>query len=220
MSETENLGYELDPASGIADSLCVMLHGYGGDGDDMLNVGAEMSVFLPNTHFIAPNGPEPCLTEPGYFQWYRLEGGGPGADVAAELLAPRINRYADEQLARLGLDGSRLIMLGFSQGGGIMLEAALRRSSACAGVLVFTGSLRNRHKLHEVVQSRPPIMIIHGDEDEVVPPDQVLEASEELGRHGVVCGYHFCRGLGHSLNEEGAMVGAMFASDCLYSRNL
>ena len=218
MSEmaNDNVGYELEPASGHTDSLCVMLHGYGADGSDMLGVAAEMSPMLPNTHFVAPNGPEHCLTAPGYYQWYGLETGIPGADVAAEMLAPRINLYADMQLERLGLDNSRLIMLGFSQGGGIMLEAALRRSQACAGVLIYTGSLRNRHKLDEVVQSRPPVMMIHGDEDDVVPPSAVMEAIRALGDHEVACGHHFCLGLGHSLNEEGAMMGAMFMTDCLY----
>lgn len=211
-----NVGYELEPATAPADSLCIMLHGYGADGSDMLGVAAEMSPMLPNTHFIAPNGPEPCLTAPGYYQWYGLEGGAPGADVAAELLAPRINLYADQQLARLGLDNSRLILLGFSQGGGIMLEAALRRSAPCAGVLIYTGSLRNRHRLGELVQSRPPVMMIHGDEDDVVPPQTVTQAIAALAEQDVVCGHHFCIGLGHSLNEEGAMVGAMFATDCLY----
>lgn len=214
-----NAGYELPPASGHADSLCIMLHGFGADGSDMLDVAAEMSQMLPNTHFVAPNGPEPCLTAPGYFQWYGLETGAPGADVAAELLAPRINLYADIQLERLGLDNSRLIMLGFSQGGGVMLEAALRRTEACAGVLIFTGSLRNGHKLDEVVHSRPPVMMIHGDEDDVVLPETVTRAAAALAEQKVVCGHHFCMGLGHSLNEEGAMVGAMFASDCLYPAN-
>lgn len=217
MSENGNVGYELEPVTGVADSLCVMLHGYGADGEDMINVAAAMASFLPNTHFMAPNGPEPCLTAPGYFQWYGLESGPAGADVAATQLAPRINHYADEQLGRLGLDDSRLIMLGFSQGGGIMLQAALRRSNPCAGVLVYTGSLRNTDRLEAVVQSRPPVMMIHGDEDDVVSPDKVVQAIGSLSEHGVTCAHHFCMGLGHSLNEEGAMVGAMFAADCLYA---
>ncbi|HKI73011.1 MAG TPA: prolyl oligopeptidase family serine peptidase [Pseudomonadales bacterium] len=222
MSETPeagNVGYELEPASGMADSLCIMLHGYGADGGDMLNVAAEMTQFLPNTHFIAPNGPEPCLTAPGFYQWYGMEGGSIGADVASEMLAPRINQYADEQLARLGLDNDRLILLGFSQGAGIMLEAALRREAPCAGVLIFTGSLRNRDKLGQMVCSRPPVMLIHGDEDDVVPPHTVTRNIADLAQQDVVCGYHFCMGLGHSLNEEGAMVGAMFAADCLYPQS-
>jgi phospholipase/carboxylesterase len=216
VSETENVGYELEPVSGIADSLCIMLHGYGADGEDMINVAVEMSMYLPNTHFVAPNAPEPCLTAPGFFQWYGVEHGSAAADVAAEALAPRINLYTDGQLDRLGLDSSRLVLLGFSQGGGIMLETALRRSIPCAAALIYTGSLRNRHKLDEVVQSRPPVMFIHGDEDEIVPPHKVQEASSALATHDVPCGAHFCIGLGHSLNEEGAMVGAMFAADCLY----
>lgn len=218
MNETGNVGYELEAASGVTDSLCVMLHGFGADGEDMINVAAEMALYLPHTHFVAPNAPEPCLTAPGFYQWYGLESGSAGADVAAKALAPRINRYCNDQLARLGLGNEALIMLGFSQGGGVMLEAALRRESPCAAVLVYTGTLRNTDRLDEVVQSRPPVMMIHGDEDDIVPPSKVTEAALALSRHDVMCAHHFCIGLGHSLNEEGAMIGAMFASDALYTR--
>lgn len=217
MPQETNVGYELEPTSGVADSLCIMLHGYGADGEDMMNVAVEMATFLPNTQFVAPNGPEPCLTAPGYYQWYGLEGGAAAADVAVELLAPRINLYADQQLERLGLDNSRLVMLGFSQGGGVMLEAALRRDAPCAAVLIYTGSLRNAANLDNLIISRPPVMLIHGDEDDIVPPDKIVDAHSTLMAHDVACACHFCLGLGHSLNEEGAMVGAMFAADCLYS---
>lgn len=221
MNETEgrdgNVGFEFEPVSGTPDSLCVMLHGYGADGEDMINVAAEMSLYLPHTHFVAPNGPEPCLTNPGFYQWYGLEGGREGADVAAEQLAPRLNQYCDLQLDRLGLTNDRLIMMGFSQGGGIMLEAALRRGQPCAAVLIYTGSLRNADRLGDVIHSRPPVMMIHGDEDEIVPPSRVTEAVARLGEHDVLCAHHFCIGLGHTLNEEGAMIGAMFAAEALYS---
>ncbi len=213
-----NVGYELEPLEGMADSLCVMLHGFGADGADMIDVAAEMANYLPRTHFVAPNGPEYCLTAPGFFQWYGAEGGSEAADVAVEHLAPRINRYCDMQLERLGLTNENLIMMGFSQGGGVMLETALRRESPCAAVLIYTGSLRNADRLDEVVKSRPPIMMIHGDEDDVVPPARVTEAVMALGEKDVLCAHHFCIGLGHSLNEEGAMMGAMFAADALYSK--
>ena len=216
-AEDGNVGYELEPASGTTDSLCVMLHGFGADGADMIEVAAEMAMYLPHTHFIAPNAPEPCLTAPGYYQWYGLEGGAAGADVAAELLAPRLNRYCDAQLERLGLSNDRLVMMGFSQGGGIMLEAALRRETPCAAALIYTGSLRNADRLDEVILSRPPVMMIHGDEDDVVSPARVTEAVSALAGHDVMCAHHFCLGLGHSLNEEGAMVGAMFAAEALYA---
>lgn len=213
----EHLGYELGPGEGDADSLCVMLHGFGADGADMIEVAHEMSLYLPRTHFVAPNGPEHCLTAPGFFQWYGLEGGPEAADVAAEHLAPRINRYCDLQLERLGLTDDRLIMMGFSQGGGVMLETALRRAAPCAAALIYTSALRNADRLDSLIASRPPVMMIHGDEDDIIPPDRVTRAVAALTDQDVLCAHHFCLGLGHSLNEEGAMMGAMFAADILYS---
>jgi phospholipase/carboxylesterase len=215
MSDNENLGFESPPLSGKADSLCVMIHGYGADGSDMINVAAEMAVFLPNTHFMAPNGPEPCPTAPGFFQWYPMGGGRQGADVGASTIAPLINRYTDIQLERLGLDDTRLVMLGFSQGGGVMMEAALRRSRTCAALLSFTSAIRNRDKLTEEITARPPTILIHGELDEVVPVRHVINTAQILEEHDVEVRYHICQGIGHTLNEEGAYIGAMFIAEML-----
>lgn len=215
MAENENRGFELAPLSGSADSLCVMIHGYGADGSDMISVAQEMSSFLPNTHFMAPNGPEPCPTAPGYYQWYAMGSGRQGADVGAATVAPLINRYADIQLERLGLDDGRLIMLGFSQGGGIMIEAALRRSHTCAALLSFTSAIRNRDKLADEISARPPTMLIHGELDEVVPIRHVFNTAQILEQQGIDVRYHICPGIGHTLNEEGAYMGALFISEML-----
>jgi|TARA_Y100000310_G_scaffold292572_1_gene321420 phospholipase/carboxylesterase len=215
MTENENLGFEFEPLSGSADSLCVMIHGYGADGSDMIAVAAEMSVFLPNTHFMAPNGPEPCPTAPGYYQWYSFGSGREGADQGAATVAPLINRYADIQLERLGLEDSRLIMFGFSQGGGIIIEAALRRARTCAALLCFTSAIRNRDKLADEITARPPTMLIHGELDDVVPIRHVINTAEILEEHGISVRYHICPGIGHTLNEEGAYMGAMFIAEML-----
>lgn len=215
MIENEKRGFECPPLSATADSLCVMIHGYGADGSDMIAVATEMSAFLPNTHFMAPNGPEPCPTAPGYFQWYSMGGGRQGADLGAAAIAPLINRYADIQLERLGLDDSRLIMLGFSQGGGVMIEAALRRSSDCAALLSFTSAIRNRDKLADEITARPPTMLIHGALDEVVPVHHVENTARILEEQGINVRCHICAGIGHTLNEEGAYMGAMFAAEML-----
>jgi len=215
MVENENRGYEFQPLSGKADSLCVMIHGYGADGSDMISVAAEMAMFLPNTHFMAPNGPEPCPTAPGFYQWYSMGDGRQGADLGAAAIAPLINRYADIQLERLELGDDRLIMLGFSQGGGVMIEAALRRAQPCAALLCFTSAIRNRDKLADEITVRPPTMLIHGELDEVVPIRHVINTAQILEEHNIDVRYHICPGIGHTLNEEGAYMGAMFIAEML-----
>ena len=135
--------------------------------------------------------------------------------MGAATIAPLINRYADIQLERLGLDDNRLIMLGFSQGGGVMIEAALRRSHTCAALLSFTSAIRNREKLADEITARPPTILIHGELDEVVPVRHVMNTAQILEDHGIDVRYHICAGIGHTLNEEGAYMGAMFIAEML-----
>lgn len=213
---SENRGYELAPASGTADSLCVMFHGYGADGSDMIGVASVMQMFLPNTHFVAPNGPESCDTAPGFYQWYSIGGGREMADLAATMLTPRLNHYIDLQLERLSLTDRQLILFGFSQGGGIMIDAALRRPEPCAALLSYTSALRNRDKIADEITARPRTMLVHGDLDEVLPIRHLMNTVDLLTSHDIDVSYHICTGIGHTLNEEGALVGANFIAQILY----
>lgn len=209
--DSENIGYGYGPvAGGEPDSLCVMVHGYGADGSDMMGAAMILGDYLPGTLFVAPNGPEPCSTNPGFYQWYGMEAGIAGVDVGVRHVAPLLNRYIDMQLERLALTDDRLIILGFSQGGGVALEAAYRRENPCMALLCFTSSLRNKARLAEEMSVRPPTLFVHGREDEIIPPDSVGRASSLLSSLGVHVETHICEGLGHTMNEEGVHVGANF----------
>ncbi|MEJ2131629.1 MAG: dienelactone hydrolase family protein [Gammaproteobacteria bacterium] len=207
----DNLGYGFGPAAGgDPDSLCVMVHGYGADGSDMMGAAMILADYLPGTLFVAPNGPEPCSTNPGFFQWYGMEAGVAGVDVGVRHVAPLLNRYIDGQLARLGLTDSDLVILGFSQGGGVALEAAYRRANPCMALLCYTSSLRNKDKLEDEISARPPTLFVHGAEDEVIPATSVERASKVLSSMGVHVETYICEGLGHTMNEEGVHMGAHF----------
>lgn len=209
--DSDNLGYGFGPAAGgDPDSLCVMVHGYGADGSDMMGAAMILADYLPGTLFVAPNGPEPCSTNPGFFQWYGMEAGVAGVDVGVGHVAPLLNRYIDGQLARLGLTDSDLVILGFSQGGGVALEAAYRRANPCMALLCYTSSLRNKDKLEDEISARPPTLFVHGAEDEVIPATSVERASKLLSSMGVHVETYICEGLGHTMNEEGVHMGAHF----------
>ena len=181
----------------------------------MIGVAGVMAPMLPTTHFLAPNAPEPCATAPGCFEWYDPLGGRAVAEAAVAPLAERVNRYADGHLERLALDPARLVLLGFSQGGAIAVHAALHRLVPPAALLACTASLLYRDTLAATCTSRPPTLFVHGEADPVVPVGKVVTAAQALTALGVDCHTHVVPGIGHTIDEEGAMVAAMFASERL-----
>lgn len=209
--DSDNLGYGFGPLAGDEpESLCVMVHGYGADGSDMIGAARILADYLPGTLFVAPNGPEPCSTNPGFYQWYGMEAGIAGVDVGIRHVAPLLNRYIDLQLERLGLSDDELIIFGFSQGGGVALEAAYRRSKPCMALLCFTSALRNKDRLEAEMSAKPPTLLVHGAEDEVIPPASLQRASALLSSLGVHVETYICEGMGHTMNEEGVHTGANF----------
>jgi phospholipase/carboxylesterase len=206
-----SLGYGLEPlAGGAAGSLCVLLHGYGADGADLMGAAGILTHYFPDMYFAAPNAPEPCASDPDCFQWYSPLAGRDAADAEVATLAPRINRYIDGQLARLGVPDDRLVVLGFSQGGGVAIEAALTRARPCAALLAFTSAVRNRDTLGQRIRARPPVLLVHGTEDTVIPPASVERSAAALRAQGLVVEQHLCAGIGHTMNEEGVHVAAAF----------
>lgn len=210
-SASGSMGYGYGPmAGGPATSLCVMLHGFGADGADLIPAAALLGAHFPGMFFAAPNAPEPCVTDPASFQWYDPLGGRPLADHAVAQLAPRINRYIDMQLERLGLGDEALVVLGFSQGSGVAIAAALRRARPCAALLVFTGAVRDKRGLEAEPVACPPTLLVHGAEDDTIPIDSLLRSARFLEARGVPTTTHVCAGIGHTMNEEGVLAAAHF----------
>lgn len=215
-TERGSTGYEFKAASGEADSLCVMFHGYGADGSDMMGLAMNWSVFMPNTHFVAPDALDPCPGQPGYFQWYDMPADRQTADAAVTQLNPLLDRYIDAQLARIGVADERLIIVGFSQGGGVAIQAALHREKTPAALVSFTSALRNQTCLPEDITSKPPTLIVHGEDDEFIPVRHAYKSEELLKSLGVPTMTYVCKGLGHGISEEGIVAGAMFAADIIH----
>ncbi len=198
-------------SGGKAKQLVLLLHGWGADGPNLIDLADMFAAALPDAHFIAPNAPYPCEANPYGFQWFSLMDRQPqhmlsGVRGAADIL----NIFIDEQLASLSLDNSKLALVGFSQGTMTALHVGLRRSPQIGALVGFSGSLIGADELAKEITSRPPISLIHGDMDDVVPYAAMERATNALSQHGVKVETHTRPYLGHSIDMEGMKAAAEF----------
>jgi phospholipase/carboxylesterase len=204
-------GPRLPAKSGHVKQLVVFLHGYGADGNDLIGIGKEWTRFLPDAAFASPHAPEPCGMSPMGRQWFALTFRDPderwrGVNHAR----PTLDAFLDAELARLGLDDSRLALVGFSQGTMMALHAAPRRARPAAAVVGYSGMLAGADKLAADVASRPPVLLVHGDQDEVIPVDALFDASEALSEAGLPTEWHMSAGIGHGIDPDGMRMGLQF----------
>ncbi len=215
------------PASGKTPaSIVVLLHGYGSNGDDLIGLAPFFARVLPDTIFYSPNAPH--LLEGGMmggYQWFGLAGYDPvtmmrdpkyladafralrpGTAAAATVL----NTYLDQVLDHHALDASRLALLGFSQGTMMALHVGLRREKQIGGILGYSGALTGSDHLAAEIKSKPPVALVHGDADQVVPFGAMSEAVKALASVGVPYESHRVPGLQHGIDGDGAQFGAAF----------
>ncbi len=208
-------GPRLAPASGgKPDRLVVLAHGYGSDGNDLIALGRHWQALLSTAAFVAPNGPQRCDGNPAGYQWFPITRLDP-AEMAAgvEAAAPVLNDFIDAELASHGLDGSQLALVGFSQGTMMSLYTGPRRMPGPAGILGYSGALVAPEALGNV-PSKPPIMLVHGDADDMVPVQAMHAAAGALGDNGFAVRWHVAHGVGHGIDPEGLALGGQFLADC------
>jgi phospholipase/carboxylesterase len=211
-------GPRLAPRSGVAKQLVVFLHGYGADGNDLIDIGRNWQNLFPDAAFVSPNAPEPCGMSPGGRQWFALavrseDERWRGVNHAQ----PGLDAFLDAELSRHHLDDSRLALVGFSQGTMMALHVGLRRKIAPAAIIGFSGMLVLKsgggpEELAAAVTAKPPILLIHGDRDEVIPVDALFMATETLAASGIACQWHVSQGLGHGIDGVGLKQAAAFLS--------
>ncbi len=208
------------PASGGApDSLVVLLHGYGADGDDLLGLGAQWSQLLPGARFVAPNAPFPCEASPFGFQWFGFENRDEAMLLAGtEAAAALLDAFLDEELARHGLGPDRLALVGFSQGTMMALHVAPRRPDAVAAVVGYSGALIAPERLGAAVRARPPVLLVHGDADPVVPFPAMLAARTALAAAGLATRAETRPGLPHAIDQAGLVMGGRFVAEALAAK--
>lgn len=210
-------GPRLAPASGgRAKSLVVLLHGLGADGNDLISLAPLWSRVLPDTAFVSPNAPFPCDMAPYGRQWFSLLDRSPARVLAGvQAAAPILDTFLDAELERHGLTPDRLALVGFSQGTMMSLFVAPRRAVAIAGVVGFSGALVGAEILAAELRARPPVLLVHGDADPIVPYERMAAAAAALDAAGISVETLTCPGLPHSIDEAGLQAGAEFLYDRL-----
>jgi phospholipase/carboxylesterase len=210
-------GPRVPPASGApAQSLVILLHGYGSNGDDLIGLVPYWRGALPMTAFVSPNAPEPCPGAPGGYQWWGLSSMSPSARAeGAARAAPVLDAFIDAELAGHGLAEAQLALVGFSQGTMMALQVGPRRPRTLAGIVGYSGMLANEASLTDPVVNRPPVLLVHGDADPMIPVAAMHEAEAALAGNGFAVQSHVSPGLGHSVDLPGLQLGGRFLAQVL-----
>ena len=208
------------PVSGETRSVVVFLHGYGANGADLLGIADVLGEHLPDTLFVAPDAPESVPGAPFGFQWFPIPWLDGSSEEAAEsgmnAAIGDLNAFLDALMVDEDVLPEQVVLFGFSQGTMMALHVAPRREDAVAGIVAFSGRLLRPETLSDEVQVRPPVLLVHGDADEVVPPASMPAAAEALQEGGFKEVYaHVMKGTGHGIAPDGLSVALAFMRDKL-----
>jgi len=210
-------GPRLEPRGRAASALVVLLHGYGANGDDLIALGEGWRQWLPGAAFVAPNAPQTIPGIHGALQWFALTLRDPSEYWrGVETARPALDRFLDAELARYRLPPGRLVLVGFSQGTMMALHIGLRRATPPAGIVAYSGLLAGPEHLGET-KARPPVLMIHGEADDLIPVEALHAGREALAAAGVPVEWHVRPGLGHGIDPEGQFMAAHFIAQVLRS---
>ena len=205
-------GPSFPPASGGAPKqLIILLHGYGADGEDLIGLAQPLSQLLPDAAFHAPNAPYPCDGNPYGYQWFGISQLDPHLMFAGTRgAAPFAEAVIDDRLKEYGLTEADMALIGFSQGTMMSLHIGLRRERPVAGIVGFSGVLAGMDALKDEIRSRPPVLLVHGDADELIPVQLMDRTATALKACGVPVESHISRGVGHGIDQTGLQLCARF----------
>jgi phospholipase/carboxylesterase len=209
-------GPRIEPKSGAAKQLVVFLHGYGADGNDLIEIGRAWQPFLPEAAFVSPHAPRPCGQSPNGREWFALTMRDPTERwTGVNAAAPGLNTFLDSEMARRQLPPSALALVGFSQGTMMALHVGLRRAAAPAGIVGYSGMLvvpeeAEIEKFAGEVRSKPPVLLVHGDQDPLIPVQALLHAAQGLASLDIPVEWHISPGIGHGIDDDGLRHGGEF----------
>ena len=202
-------------ASGHTKQLVILNHGYGSDGNDLIALAPYWQRLMPDATFIAPNAPQRCDGNPMGYQWFPITRLDPiEIERGVRSAAPILGAFIDAQLARHDVPPSRLALVGFSQGTMMSLHVGLRRAVPPACIVGYSGALAAPEKLAEEMTSQPPVLMLHGAMDDMLPVSRMHDAVEQMGKAGISVQWHVSPQLGHSIDQQGLELGGRFIASC------
>ncbi len=209
-------GPRIPPRSGTAKKLVILFHGYGSNGQDLAGLAQAWAPNFPDVAWASPNAPEQVPGYPQGYQWFPIsrldpelmEQGVRSAHASAE-------QFVKSELKRWDLGDGDVVLVGFSQGTMMALHTGLRRETAPAGVLGYSGALAGPERLKQEMTAKPPVMLIHGDQDEVLPVGMTLMAAQGLCAAGHGAEFHISQGIPHSIGPDGLELGQRFIANAL-----
>ena len=201
----------IKPEDKNINNAVILLHGYGGDGNDIAPVTINWKRFLPNTIFICPDGPETCPINPTGYQWFDLNSEDEEYITKKALEAEKIlKKFISEIKNEFDLLNSNICLSGFSQGCMMSINVGLSEKEKFAGILGFSGKVINKVDLDGRIFSKPSTLLIHGDQDEIVPPVNLLEAKDFFERNKIDIITKMIKGCGHNIPIEASSTGLIF----------
>ena len=208
----------LEPLSKIKPKNAVILcHGYGGDGKDISILAGYWRTYLPDTIFICPDAPEKCEASPSGFQWFDLTDQDPEQILSKSLVAEnKLNKLIDEVKEGYNLLANQIIIGGFSQGSMISLQTGIKRKDKINSILGYSGKIIDLEHLSKNIVSRPNIFLMHGDIDQVVPVDGLLEAKNFFNKNNYEIETKIFKNCEHRIPMEGSSLGLQFIKKHLY----
>jgi len=212
VSNTKNNIYRRPPAAGgISNKLVVFLHGYGADGKDLIDLANPFSMAMPNATFISPDAPHPCTMSPSGREWFPIDQIPTGAIKASENLISLIQ----DEAKSLNLSFKDVILIGFSQGAMMSLQCLLINNQQFSAIIGYSGALReeNLEAAHnQIINGKhnfanTPVLLIHGEKDEVVPFQSLISSKNLLNNIGFNIQTLSRPNLGHGIDPEGISAG-------------
>jgi phospholipase/carboxylesterase len=222
---SELTGPRLAPRSrAAARQLVIFLHGYGADGNDLIELGRAWQDLLPEAAFVSPHAPEPCGAAPPGRQWFSLTFRDKNERwIGVNKSAPVLERFIAEELRRNNLPGSALALVGFSQGTMMALHVGLRRAERPAAIVGYSGLFvlpdgAGPAAVSGDIKVRPPVLLVHGDRDDLIPPQALFSSAQYLATLEIPTEWHLSAALGHGIDQEGLRHGGEFLARQLGSR--
>ncbi len=188
-------------------SIVVLLHGYGGDGEDISMLALNWKRYMPNTIFICPNGHETCNINASGYQWFDLTKSDPNYILKEALRAEKkINEFLDEIKEEYNIKNNQIILSGFSQGCMMSINIGLTSEYPFNSIVGFSGKIIDKENLKLRIKSRPKTLLIHGDQDDIVSPTHLLEAKDFFLREKVDIKTHLIKNCAHHIPVEASSL--------------